>query len=433
MPPTPTKEGFVFDAWYNGDTAFDFTSAITADITLKAKWLKACTVTFETNGGNTVSPRKVASGKKLSRPSAPTKATVDATAYSFTGWFTDSACTKNYDFETPVTADITLYAKWNEVAVYSITINETENGTATASKTSDIEEGETVTLTITPKSGDSSTDYSVESVSVKNGENDVALSADLSFVMPAGNVTVIVNITKKSYIGSKKPSVAKAVGDIVFNDGSATPYTEELTLTDAQKTAAIAVIYKADGTKSYGVGIKHSSKMENGWCLSSAKIKNYDIPEIQCTVKKGGSGDSYGNYKITGNTDGSDNFAKIKAALGDDDDTDDLSKYPAFEFAINYKDKEGSHVKETFYEDGWYLPAVAELFDIWKEKVTVDAALEKCDGDKFDDKNCYWSSNQYPQWGSVDWVRYFFFSQGGIDSRRMSYEFIYVCCIRVFN
>ena len=37
-PADPTKEGFTFAGWYAGETAFDFTTAITADTTLKAKW-----------------------------------------------------------------------------------------------------------------------------------------------------------------------------------------------------------------------------------------------------------------------------------------------------------------------------------------------------------------------------------------------------------
>ena len=54
------------------------------------------------------------------------------------------------------------------------------------------------------------------------------------------------------YIGSKAPDEAKAVGDIVFTDGSATPYVAGLTLTDNQKSKSIAVIYKVDGDKVYG-------------------------------------------------------------------------------------------------------------------------------------------------------------------------------------
>lgn len=49
--------------------------------------------------------------------------------------------------------------------------------------------------------------------------------------------------TTPTYIGTKNPTDAKAVGDIVFNDGSATPYTADLKLTPEQKDAAIAVIF----------------------------------------------------------------------------------------------------------------------------------------------------------------------------------------------
>ena len=37
--------------------------------------------------------------------------------YTFGGWYTDEACTQAYDFSTPVTADLTLYAKWTKNAV----------------------------------------------------------------------------------------------------------------------------------------------------------------------------------------------------------------------------------------------------------------------------------------------------------------------------
>ena len=46
-----------------------------------------------------------------------------------------------------------------------------------------------------------------------------------------------------TYIGTKSPAEARAKFDIVFNDGSAVAYSEELTLTDEQKAAVIAVIY----------------------------------------------------------------------------------------------------------------------------------------------------------------------------------------------
>jgi len=42
--------------------------------------------------------------------------------YIFGGWYTDAECTAEYDFDTPVTSDFTLYAKWGQV-VSDITLD----------------------------------------------------------------------------------------------------------------------------------------------------------------------------------------------------------------------------------------------------------------------------------------------------------------------
>ena len=53
--------------------------------------------------------QEVEHGKKAKRPASPT-----ADGYTFGGWYTDKACKETYDFTTPVTADLTLYAKWTK-------------------------------------------------------------------------------------------------------------------------------------------------------------------------------------------------------------------------------------------------------------------------------------------------------------------------------
>ena len=39
-PAEPTRDGYVFDGWFHGDTEWDFAAAITASVTLKAKWIE---------------------------------------------------------------------------------------------------------------------------------------------------------------------------------------------------------------------------------------------------------------------------------------------------------------------------------------------------------------------------------------------------------
>ena len=76
------------------------------------------TVTFETNGGSEVTAAQVTNGNTISEPTVPTRS-----GYKFEGWYTDRECTVSYDFNSPVTGDITLYAKWKSMAITSISVN----------------------------------------------------------------------------------------------------------------------------------------------------------------------------------------------------------------------------------------------------------------------------------------------------------------------
>ena len=72
--------------------------------------VKRYTVTFDANGKDAAIPdsQRVKEGKTATEPSTKPQ----CKGYTFGGWFTDAACTKAYDFSSPVTADMTLYAKW---------------------------------------------------------------------------------------------------------------------------------------------------------------------------------------------------------------------------------------------------------------------------------------------------------------------------------
>lgn len=65
------------------------------------------TVTFETNGGIKVSSQSVKSGSTAYEPNAPFRA-----GFTFDGWYADRNLKQKYNFSTPVTANIVLYAKW---------------------------------------------------------------------------------------------------------------------------------------------------------------------------------------------------------------------------------------------------------------------------------------------------------------------------------
>ena len=74
--------------------------------------VESWTVVFNSNGGSACNTKFVATADgKLVKPADPTR-----DGYTFGGWYTDEACTRAYDFATPVTADLTLYAKWTKNA-----------------------------------------------------------------------------------------------------------------------------------------------------------------------------------------------------------------------------------------------------------------------------------------------------------------------------
>ena len=115
QPAALTKDGYDFLGWYNGDVAYDFTSAVTADLTLDARWqIKTYTVTFNSDGGSAVPSQTVEHGKTAVKPADPTR----EGSYTFLGWFNGDT---SYDFDLPVTADLTLTARWASTG--SVTIS----------------------------------------------------------------------------------------------------------------------------------------------------------------------------------------------------------------------------------------------------------------------------------------------------------------------
>ena len=65
------------------------------------------TVTFDTDSGSSVTAQLVLDGGKATEPEDPTKS-----EKTFDGWYTTAAKTTEFDFDTPIEANTTIYAKW---------------------------------------------------------------------------------------------------------------------------------------------------------------------------------------------------------------------------------------------------------------------------------------------------------------------------------
>ena len=153
-----------------GGTATDITSTksftmpaakVTVDVSFKASSVTppgptTYTVTFK-DGESTLSTATVNSGEKVAKPADPTKS-----GYTFAGWYADATLSAAFDFNTPITANVTVYAKWTDngsdpVPVTKYTITYDLNGGTMDGKTGivtvQVDDGVTITLPAPTRSG----------------------------------------------------------------------------------------------------------------------------------------------------------------------------------------------------------------------------------------------------------------------------------------
>ncbi|MCR4804431.1 MAG: InlB B-repeat-containing protein [Clostridia bacterium] len=130
-PAEPSRYGYTFLWWYadDPDVPYDFSRPVTGDLTITARWdAHAYRVVFETGEGSYVYPQAVKQDELIVAPDpAP-----ERKGYTFAGWFTDEACTENWDFGDGVQGNMTLYAKWNRAGGFSLSGRITDKNTGEA-------------------------------------------------------------------------------------------------------------------------------------------------------------------------------------------------------------------------------------------------------------------------------------------------------------
>ena len=135
-PAAPTATGYTFDGWYkesNCANAFDFNTAINADITLYAKWTaKTYTVTLNNQGATTAGATSVTATYGSAMPSIASNLP-KKTGYTFNGYYdATSGGTQYYKADGSSartwnkTAATTLYAQWT-ANKYNITYKDQGN------------------------------------------------------------------------------------------------------------------------------------------------------------------------------------------------------------------------------------------------------------------------------------------------------------------
>lgn len=136
----PSRAGYQFAGWQDADgKQYAAGDAVTVnhDITLTAQWNKLVTVSFDLcgHGGANISSQTFVSGNKASEPTAPKE-----DGWVFGGWYTEKGCKYRFSFDSAVTSDITLYAKWDRVTtvVSAPVATPTPSPAAAATKTATV-------------------------------------------------------------------------------------------------------------------------------------------------------------------------------------------------------------------------------------------------------------------------------------------------------
>ena len=239
LPVAPTLKGYTFAFWYLGEdeqtaTAYDFDTPVTGDITLTAKWnINKYTVTFDSYGGTPVPPKQeVEYGLTATKPDEPT-----LKGHTFAFWYLgeDEQNATAYNFDTPVTENITLTAKWN-INKYTVTFD--SNGGTPVPPAQEVEYGLTA---VEPTSAPTKTGYTFDGWYLGNEkydftdavEQDITLKAKWEAI-PYGvtysyvsgtegadlpwNVIASLPVNKYTYAEGEKVTTAMKPDDMVFGE-----------------------------------------------------------------------------------------------------------------------------------------------------------------------------------------------------------------------
>ena len=214
--------------------------------------------------------------------------------------------------------------------------------------------------------------------------------------------TITVSCGTSSKTGTLKVVSAEkcfSVGDIILTDGTKVSVTEVSTYTIDELNKPIGVI----ASTSYGGGVGKAIGLQKSatglaWAPSGTTGNNTEFTNIVCTPSKTGDGVA-STVTFTGDTYGSDNWEEI-CAVDPEGTQDAATNYPIFNFANTYGTTAG--LTGTGYESGWYVPSIAELCEVYKNKEVIQTSLTKANGFTIGTNYC-WSSSQL---ASYDYYAY---------------------------
>ena len=141
------------------------------------------------------------------------------------------------------------------------------------------------------------------------------------------------------------------------------------------------------------------------WAKEGTTGINTKFEGISCTPSQTGSG-AAASATFTGDTDGSDNWDYI-CSVDLEGTANAAWAYPAFDWVNKYNTTYSDKLGGT--RPAWYMPSIAELCEVYKNKEVINASLLKINGldGTYADSNLgtdsFWSSSQHSDYNLNAW------------------------------
>ncbi|UTC44928.1 DUF4959 domain-containing protein [Treponema sp. OMZ 857] len=258
--------------------------------------------------------------------------------------------------------------------------------------------------------------------------DDATLKVSLTIPGTADDYTVTITCGSENKTGtfSVKNYSSYTIGKIVLADKTVVD-KDSYTAIDPNKPP-VGIIC---GSNSYGVPrmiALHTSDSGLSWAKDGSAGYKTKFEGIICTPSATGSGAAQ-TTTFTGDTDGSNNWEYIKQqdSAGA---ADAATNYPAFHWVNTYNETYKTQLGEKRFD--WYMPSLAELCEVYKNRTAINASLAKISSlnssyaDASLGTSWYWSSSQHSYDYYFAWLVYFSDGDVGYDLKNDSDR---VCCL----
>ena len=264
---TTTHGTYEFECWMFDNETYNAGAKyiVNSDVKFVVKWKGLCTITYSTDGGETIVTKSVSEGSSFELPEEPTR-----DGYVFKGWYLeDENNLLNPGDSISVTENLEIKAKWVKLYTYYYFNNYEEVGEIDPSTLLKAEDGSEITV-----------DPAIE----RPGYVFKGWSVDEQIYQPGASYTITKNVVftaewNPEYTYQFEGSEAKTV-----ENGT------KITIANALKAEDCTFAGWSDGTKTYQPGAEYeitdNVTFTAVWNVTVTYVSKYSQPEAD-VIKKG--------------------------------------------------------------------------------------------------------------------------------------------------